>query len=103
MLFCSYVLQNACRSRIWAEFTRFYRHCLDFKNLVQFGMRILTIDIGTGTQDIYLYDSRLDLENGFKLVLPSPTMMVYRHLKQATRRGDAVLLRGVTMGGGPSG
>jgi uncharacterized protein (DUF1786 family) len=66
-------------------------------------MRILTIDIGTGTQDIYLYDSRLDLENGFKLVLPSPTMMVYRRLKQATRRGDAVLLRGVTMGGGPSG
>ncbi len=66
-------------------------------------MRILTIDIGTGTQDIYLYDSRLDLENGFKLVLPSPTMMIFRRLKQATRRGDAVLLRGVTMGGGPSG
>jgi uncharacterized protein (DUF1786 family) len=66
-------------------------------------MRILTADIGTGTQDIFLYDSRLDLENGFKLILPSPTMMVNRRLKQATRRGDAVLLRGVTMGGGPSG
>jgi uncharacterized protein (DUF1786 family) len=66
-------------------------------------MRILTVDIGTGTQDIFLYDSRLDLENGFKLVLPSPTMMVHHRLKQATRRGDAVLLRGVTMGGGPSG
>lgn len=66
-------------------------------------MRILTVDIGTGTQDIYLYDSRLDLENGFKLVLPSPTMMVHRRLKQATRRGEAVLLRGVIMGGGPSG
>lgn len=66
-------------------------------------MRILTIDIGTGTQDIYLYDSRLDLENGLKLVLPSPTMMVYRRLKQATRRGASVLLKGVTMGGGPSG
>lgn len=66
-------------------------------------MRILTVDIGTGTQDIFLYDSRLDLENGFKLVLPSPTMMVHRRLRDATRRGDAVLLRGVTMGGGPSG
>ena len=66
-------------------------------------MRILTVDIGTGTQDIFLYDSRLDLENGFKLVLPSPTMMVHRRIRQATRRGDAVLLRGVTMGGGPSG
>jgi uncharacterized protein (DUF1786 family) len=65
-------------------------------------MRILTVDVGTGTQDIYLYDSRIDLENGFKLVVPSPTMMVHQRLKEATRRGEAVLLTGVTMGGGPS-
>jgi uncharacterized protein (DUF1786 family) len=65
-------------------------------------MRILTVDVGTGTQDIYLYDSRVDLENGFKLIVPSPTMMVHRRLKKATRRGQAVLLTGVTMGGGPS-
>jgi uncharacterized protein (DUF1786 family) len=65
-------------------------------------MRILTVDIGTGTQDIYLYDARLDLENGFKLVAPSPTMMVHRRLRQATRHGRPVLLSGVTMGGGPS-
>jgi uncharacterized protein (DUF1786 family) len=65
-------------------------------------MKILCVDVGTGTQDIFLYDSRLDLENGFKLVVPSPTMMVHRQLKQATLQGDAVLLTGVTMGGGPS-
>jgi uncharacterized protein (DUF1786 family) len=65
-------------------------------------MQILTVDIGTGTQDIYLFDSRLDIENGFKLVLPSPTMIVHQRLKQATRRGEAVLLSGVIMGGGPS-
>ncbi len=65
-------------------------------------MKVLTIDIGTGTQDIFLYDSRLDLENGFKLVVPSPTMIVHRRLKEATRRGEAVLLSGVIMGGGPS-
>jgi len=65
-------------------------------------MQILTVDIGTGTQDIYLFDSRLDIENGFKLVLPSPTMIVHQRLKEATRRGEAVLLRGVIMGGGPS-
>jgi uncharacterized protein (DUF1786 family) len=65
-------------------------------------MKILTVDIGTGTQDIYLYDSRIDLENGFKLVVPSPTMIVHRRILAATRRGDAVLLTGVTMGGGPS-
>ncbi len=65
-------------------------------------MKILAVDIGTGTQDIFLYDSRLDLENGFKLVVPSPTMIVHRRLKQATHRGEAVLLTGVVMGGGPS-
>lgn len=65
-------------------------------------MRLLAVDIGTGTQDIFLLDTRLDVENGFKLVLPSPTMMVHRALREATRRGEAVLLTGYTMGGGPS-
>ncbi len=65
-------------------------------------MRILTLDIGTGTQDIYLYDSRLHMENGFKLVVPAPTMMVRRRLQEATRRGEPVLLTGLTMGGGPN-
>jgi len=65
-------------------------------------MQILAVDIGTGTQDIFLYDSRLDLENGLKLVLPSPTMIVHRRLREASRRRQAVLLSGVIMGGGPS-
>lgn len=65
-------------------------------------MKILTVDIGTGTQDIFLYDSRLDLENGFKLVVPSPTMLVRQQLQSATRKKEPVLLTGVIMGGGPS-
>ncbi len=65
-------------------------------------MKILAIDVGTGTQDIFLFDSRLDLENCFKLVLPSPTMIIYRRLHEATRLRQPVLLSGVTMGGGPS-
>src|SRR5574339_1068547 len=65
-------------------------------------MKILTVDIGTGTQDIFLYDSRLDLENGFKLVLPSPTMIVHRTIEQASREGRPILLTGRLMGGGPS-
>lgn len=65
-------------------------------------MKILTVDIGTGTQDIYLYDSRLDIENGLKLILPSPTMIIHRRLRQATRQGQAVVLTGGIMGGGPS-
>ena len=65
-------------------------------------MQILTVDVGTGTQDIFLYDARLDIENGLKLVVPSPTMIVFRRISQATRSGETVLLTGVTMGGGPS-
>jgi uncharacterized protein (DUF1786 family) len=65
-------------------------------------MKVLTVDVGTGTQDIYLYDSRLDMENGLKLVMPSPTMIVHQRLREATRSREAVLLTGVIMGGGPS-
>jgi len=67
-------------------------------------MKILSVDIGTGTQDIFLYDSNLDIENGFKLVLPSPTMMVHRRLKQMilASRPTPILLTGHQMGGGPS-
>ncbi|HXD09061.1 MAG TPA: hypothetical protein VN653_03265, partial [Anaerolineales bacterium] len=65
-------------------------------------MKILTVDIGTGTQDIFLYDSNLDLENGFKLVLPSPTMMVHRRLKQSLHARTPILLTGHQMGGGPA-
>jgi uncharacterized protein (DUF1786 family) len=65
-------------------------------------MKILTVDVGTGTQDIFLYDSRLDIENGFKLIVPSPTMRVHRSILDATRRKEPILLTGVTMGGGPS-
>ncbi len=65
-------------------------------------MKILTVDIGTGTQDIYLYDSNLDIENGFKLVLPSPTMMIHRRLKQTLQLRTPILLTGHQMGGGPS-
>jgi uncharacterized protein (DUF1786 family) len=65
-------------------------------------MKILTVDIGTGTQDIYLYNSSLDMENNFKLVVPSPTMIIHRQIKLATKHGEAILLTGMTMGGGPS-
>src|SRR5512138_1151787 len=65
-------------------------------------MKILTVDIGTGTQDIFLYNSRLDIENGFKLILPSPTMMVHRRVKRALDTRTPLLLTGHQMGGGPS-
>lgn len=64
-------------------------------------MQVLTIDIGTGTQDIYLFRSGISLENGFKLVMPSPTMQIRGQILEATQRGEDLLLTGVTMGGGP--
>ena len=51
-------------------------------------MKILTVYVGTGTQDIFLYDSQLDIENGFKLVVPSPTMIVHRQVKAANDSGS---------------
>lgn len=66
-------------------------------------MKILTVDIGTGTQDIYLFDTRLNIENGYKLILPSPTMMVRQRIREAVIEKRDVLLTGVIMGGGPSG
>lgn len=65
-------------------------------------MRILAIDVGTGTQDILLFDSTLVIENCPKLVVPSATSIVAAKIAAATRRGDHILLTGDTMGGGPA-
>src|SRR6266542_3014359 len=64
-------------------------------------MRILTIDVGTGTQDILLFDGEQELENSLKMVMPSPTVVVAGQIRAATERGRPILLEGVTMGGGP--
>lgn len=64
-------------------------------------MQILCVDVGTGTQDILLYDSDKEIENCLKLVMPSPTLLVAKRVKAATRAGEPVVLTGVTMGGGP--
>jgi uncharacterized protein (DUF1786 family) len=66
------------------------------------GVRILAIDIGTGTQDILLFDSADAIENSVKLVAPSPTMRVAGRIRAATESRRPIVLVGVTMGGGPS-
>src|ERR1700736_2678256 len=65
-------------------------------------MQILTVDVGTGTQDVLLFDSERDLENCFKLVLPSPTQAIAQRIRTATAARRRLVLQGVTMGGGPS-
>jgi len=64
-------------------------------------IRILAVDIGTGTQDILLFESGKTIENCFKMVMPSPTVIIAERIKRATEHGQAILLTGVTMGGGP--
>jgi len=63
--------------------------------------RILAVDIGTGTQDILLFESGKTMENNVKLVVPSPTVIVAGRVKRATQARQPILLTGVTMGGGP--
>jgi uncharacterized protein (DUF1786 family) len=64
-------------------------------------MRILTVDIGTGTQDILLCDSDGPIENSLQLVMPAPTQIIADRIRAATAARRAVLLTGVIMGGGP--
>ncbi len=65
-------------------------------------MKVLAIDVGTGTQDVLLLDTEGTVENALKLVMPSPTLTAGRRVREATRRGEAVLFEGTIMGGGPS-
>ncbi|OGO40373.1 MAG: hypothetical protein A2Z04_04840 [Chloroflexi bacterium RBG_16_57_9] len=64
-------------------------------------MKILAVDVGTGTQDILLFDTDKEIENCFKLVMPSPTVLVAREIRKATAQGQNILLTGTIMGGGP--
>src|SRR4030042_4421736 len=65
-------------------------------------MRILAVDVGTGTQDILLFDSSRVVENCVKMIMPSPTALLAERISRATACGRAILFTGVTMGGGPS-
>jgi len=64
-------------------------------------VRILAVDAGTGTQDILLFDSSAPPESSLKLIMPSATAIAARRIRRATRDGRALVLTGVTMGGGP--
>ena len=66
-------------------------------------VRVLAVDIGTGTQDILLFESDRTIENCLQLVMPSPTVIVAGRIARATAEQRPVLLTGRTMGGGPSG
>ena len=64
-------------------------------------MKILALDIGTGTQDILLFDSSKSVENCVKMVMPAPTVIAARRIREGTRASQPLVLTGVNMGGGP--
>jgi uncharacterized protein (DUF1786 family) len=65
------------------------------------GPRILAIDVGTGTQDVLVFEAGTLIENAVQLIMPSPTALVAERVKQATADRVDLVLTGVTMGGGP--
>lgn len=64
-------------------------------------MKILAIDVGMGTQDILIYDSAKNMENCFKMVIPSQTQIIAKRISKETRLQNDLVLVGETMGGGP--
>ena len=60
-------------------------------------MKILAIDVGTGTQDIMIYDSEKELENAIKLVLPSPHLFISQKIRETE---NDIYFKGEIMGGG---
>jgi uncharacterized protein (DUF1786 family) len=62
---------------------------------------ILALDIGSGTQDLFLWQEGQVVENCVQMVLPSPTTTLARCVREATREGVPLHLTGHLMGGGP--
>ena len=60
-------------------------------------MRILAIDVGTGTQDMMIYDTEKELENSIKLVLPSPHLYISQQIREIE---NDIYFKGEIMGGG---
>jgi uncharacterized protein (DUF1786 family) len=65
-------------------------------------MLMLAADIGTGTQDILLFNSEKEMENSLLMVMPSPTQIIAKKIRKATKKGKIIVLTGNIMGGGPS-
>ncbi|MBR5502957.1 MAG: DUF1786 domain-containing protein [Methanobrevibacter sp.] len=60
-------------------------------------MKILAIDVGTGTEDILLYDTEKEIENSMKLVIPSPHLTIGQMIEESE---SDLYFDGVIMGGG---
>ncbi|MGQ9688099.1 MAG: DUF1786 domain-containing protein [Desulfobaccales bacterium] len=62
---------------------------------------LLAVDVGGGTQDLFLWEPGQLVENAVKMVLPAPSRITARRLGRLTAAGRPVFLTGRLMGGGP--
>ena len=63
-------------------------------------MRILTLDIGSGTEDVLLYDDSKEIENCVKMVLPSPSLVYSKKVSYLTKLRSDLFIKGGPIGGG---
>ena len=63
-------------------------------------MKILCLDIGSGTQDVLYYFPDREIENCPKFILPSPAVMVAQKIATLTEQKKNIYLYGQNMGGG---
>jgi uncharacterized protein (DUF1786 family) len=61
---------------------------------------LIAVDVGGGTQDIFVRLEGESMENCPKMVMPSPTQLVARKIFAAASERRSVFLFGETMGGG---
>ena len=61
---------------------------------------MIIVDVGSGTQDILLYQPGKSIENCPKLIVPSRTQIVAAQIRQATVLGQGIFMHGHLMGGG---
>ncbi len=63
---------------------------------------IFAVYIGSGTQDILVYQPGLEMENNVKMILPSQAQIVARQIERLTYEGKNIFIHGYLMGGGSS-
>ena len=64
------------------------------------GGSIMALDVGGGTQDLFIWEPGQAVENAVKLVLPAPTQILARRIGRVTAAGRPLFLQGRVMGGG---
>ncbi|MHA1714384.1 MAG: DUF1786 family protein [Promethearchaeota archaeon] len=64
-------------------------------------MKIIALDIGFGTEDILIYDSKKrSMESMNKMVVDSPSMRYARIIRNSIGHHDTIFIYGKTIGGG---